>query len=88
MITHDATMRMNSSKVKKIIYKSQARRERGCDGCARTPLPHLPHRFQRPTFLLVKVNVEYCSIENTMRELISLTHPFHKTCLFHGGFVV
>ena len=38
-------------------------------------LPHLPHRSQRPTFLLVKVNVEYCSIENTMRELISLTHP-------------
>ena len=48
----------------------------------RSQPPPPPHRFQRSTFLLIKVNVEYYSIENTMRELISLTHPFHKTWLF------
>ena len=60
----------------------------------RTPAPPPPPSHQRSTFLLIsdlkqrEVGVLFysnllwlCSkIENAVKEVTSLTHPFHKTC--------
>ena len=63
---------------------------RGCDECARTPPTgsrgpfFVDQRLKQSEFRLLFYSnslIVYCSkIENTVKELISLSHPFNKTC--------
>ena len=80
---------MNQSQNQNVI----ADRESATGALAIPPPPPLP-RHQRSTFLLIsdlrqsEVGVLFysnllwlCSkIENAVKEVTSLTHPFHKTC--------